>query len=286
MNAETRDLSDWKLPFRIRFGVFSAKIAKAFTTRVSKTAKPLIPITNAFNLGLLNKQQIEQLVQYSYASHPNFYDPGKYDYAWEEDIIEPLRETTSKRQMLVAFCGKGRESEIFSRNGFEVTGIDREPFMIDDAIRFSNERGYDANFQCVNFDDYQPESPYGIVYTSTWMYTTYLDRHDRLGFLNKCRDLCSGDGVIVISYCIRNDSPLDTLLHLITRTVSLITFSNGNTVKGDRIERGLFWHYFTNPEIEKELDAAGMETVFRLTAKTKDWEWRFLRPLPQPGPAS
>jgi len=188
--------------------------------------------------------------------------------------------------MLVAFCGKGRESEIFSRSGFKVTGIDREPFMIDDAIQFSKERDYAANFECANFDDYQPDSPYDIVYTSTWMYTTYVDAHDRLGFLNRCRNLCAEDGVIVISYCIRKESFFDSLLHFITRTISLVTFSKGKTIKGDRIERGLFWHYFTNSEIEKELDAAGMKTTFRLTAKTQDWEWRFLRPIPQPQPSS
>ena len=104
--------------------------------------------------------------------------------------------------------------------------------------------------------------------------------------LNKCRDLCAEEGVIVISYCIRNDSFMDTLLHLITKAVSFVSHSNGKTIKGDRIERGLFWHYFTNTEIEEELDTAGMTTVYRLAAKTKDWEWRFVRSTPQPQPAS
>jgi len=45
-------------------------------------------------------------------------------------------------------------------------------------------------------------------------------------------------------------------------------------------------HYFIDADLEQELEAAAMETVFRLPAKTKDWEWRFIRPLPQPCPRS
>ena len=110
------------------------------------------------------------------------------------------------------------------------------------------------------------------------MYTTYIDQQDRRGFLEKCRELCADDGVIVISYCVRKDDFMDILLHGITRAVSKLSFSRSQTVKGDRIERGLFWHYFTEQEIDQELDQAGMETVFRLTAPTKDWEWRFIKP--------
>lgn len=272
-------ISTPRLPLRSKGALALIRISSSLVRLINKLTRPIVPISNAFGLGLLRKDQVEQLVQYTYATHPDFYNPGNYDNKWEEDIIAPLKKTTSSNRLLVAFCGKGREAEIFASHGYEVTGIDREPFMIDGAIKFSQERGYKANFKCVDFDDYKADSPYGIVYTSTWMYTTYLDPHDRADFLEKCRTLCSPNGVIVISYCIRKDNFLDALMHKITTLVAFLTRGNKTAVKGDRIERGLFWHYFTHSEIEQELEAAGMETIFLLPTKSKDWEWRFIRPV-------
>lgn len=262
------------LPTRIRLALSVMKVSS-----VAGNLQGIItPIANAIALGLIDKPSLSRLVEHSYQSNPSYYDPGNYDYTWEEEIIAPLRSQTNGNNLLVAFCGKGRESRIFARHGFTVTGIDREAFMIEDAIKIAQTTGLDSRFLCVDFNEYKTTSPYDVVYTSTWMYTTYLDLQSRLAFLKKCEELRAPDGVTVISYRIRKDNKMDALAYLVARTVGLLSFGNRSVTKGDRIENGLFWHYFTEAEIERELQEAGMETRYHKPSENGKLEWRFLRP--------
>ncbi len=275
----TRNDAALVLPFRTKIGRSITWLATKLSNALSKLSGAIISASNAFNVGFLDKAKIDQLVRYSYLTNPNYYDPGNYDYTWEEDIIEPLKKTTSSRNLLVAFCGKGRESWIFARNGYDVTGIDREQFMIDDAIEYAKEKGYNSKFICADFNGYKVEDPYDIVYTSTWMYTTYVDKPSRREFLNKCKELCSNSGVIVISYRTRNNDKIDSFNHLIAKSVAFATFGNRTTAKGDRIENGLFWHYFKESEIEEELQEAGMKTLLHLPSTNGHLEWRLIRSI-------
>lgn len=270
--------SNRALPTRIRL----AHAVMRFSSKISSIAGRFqgitTPIANAISLGLLDKPLVSRLVEHSYKSNPSYYDPGNYDYTWEEEIIDPLRSHANGNNLLVAFCGKGRESRIFARHEFKVTGIDRESFMIEDAIKLAQSTGLDSEFLCVDFDEYKTTSPYDVVYTSTWMYTTYLDLHSRLDFLKKCEELRSPDGVTVISYRTRKDNRMDAISFFVAKTVGLLTLGNRSVAKGDRIENGLFWHYFTEAEIEHELQEAGVETCYHKPSENGKLEWRFIRP--------
>lgn len=263
---------------RVSGALFILKVSRLIRKVLSKVNHLIDQKGNAVALGLLNADRIDQLVRHSYTSQPDYYNPGQYDYTWEEEIIEPLRKRIPKNDLLVAFCGKGRESEIFARHGFKVTGIDREPFMIEGAKSNAKTKGFEAAFECVDFNHYTSTSPYSIVYTSTWMYTTYPTKEARREFLDKCKELCRPEGLIVISYRVRSDDFKDSVMHFITKAVGLITFGNKAAQKGDRLENGLFWHYFTEPEIESEIEAAGMKTVYHKPSENGRLEWRFLVP--------
>ncbi|GEM_PF-3715702 len=285
-HANTLKSENAGLSKRVKGALLFLSLDNWLKKSLSKVIKLTNLIGNAVALGLLNVNRINELVRHTYTSQPDYYNPDRYDHKWEEQIIEPLREKTSNTDLLVAFCGKGRESEIFARNGFSVTGIDREAFMIEDAIANTKNKKFEAKFECADFNHYSSSSPYSIVYTSTWMYTTYPSKEGRQAFLNKCRELCNPEGTIVISYRTRPNNFKDSLVHLITKVIGFITAGNRKTEKGDRLENGLFWHYFTESEIEAEIEEARMKTSFHKPSENGYLEWRFLIPIHEKQPNS
>ena len=219
-------------------------------------------------LGLLRPRDVERIVFDSYAAQPDFYDPSNYQPPFgmdELELAQELRALAPGNRLLDAFCGQGREARAFAEAGFDVVGIDRLQIMIDRATRYAEGVGFAAQFIVADFDSYQSESPFDVVYTSTWMYSTVQTRARRLEFLRQCRRLCAPGGLIVISYKTRSPEQRYRFLvkHVVARIAALLTRGNRSVELGDRLYYGLFWHHFDEDALNKELRDSGLTALRR-----------------------
>lgn len=239
-------------------------------------------LAEAMAVGFLRAGDYPRLdaMTYGEPSSIAFYDPTRYRIAAETCIMSELREQMPGTRLLDAFCGQAREAELFANAGFQVTGLDRSPEMIHRARQHAERAGFDATWIAADFDAFESEVPFDIVYTSLWMYSTYCGASKRMELLHRCRQLTHDDGLIVVSY-----HPIDenvrfrySVNHWIARLAAVMTMGNWSVAYGDRIIYRLFRHAFTTAHIEQEVDQAGMRIVARKRCPDVAVSFLLLRP--------
>lgn len=252
------------------------------TDRLPKTlrhcVKPALVIAEAIVLGLLRSADVDQMVSESYEQNQEFYDPRKYRLPHEERMIPVLKQEKPTGHLLDAFCGQGREAHLFAREGYTVSAIDRISWMIERAQHFAVEADFEATFTVAEFDTYCPGRQFDVVYTSCWMYSTVQGRDQRKTFLLRCAELCSDDGVIIVSYIANRESyAVAAARFVIARMVGIVTGGNWKTEYGERIYSGLFWHHLRKQTVDEETTLAGLETVSTIEGHGTDPTFLLLR---------
>lgn len=223
----------------------------------------------AATLGMLRRSDIDQMVAATYESKPKFYDPRAYQLPYEERLLPLLQDLARGKRMLDAFCGQGRESELFAAAGFDVTAIDRLPWMIEAGKIYADEKGFETTFITADFAEFEAVPRFDVVYTSCWMYSTYQGSDRRAAFLKKCQLLCKDDGIIVISTVDRPSPKVagSCFRFLLTKIMALLTLGNLRSEFGERTYTGLFWHHFSEADVRREVSAAGLH-VLKVTKGT------------------
>ena len=218
-------------------------------------------LTESTMVGLLKHENVEQLVSETYESKPQFYDPRTYQLPHEKRILPLIRLSAKGTRLLDAFCGQGREAELFARAGYRVTGVDRLSWMIQAARKYASEAGFEAQFAVQDFHRLNSQTQFDVVYTSCWMYSTVQSRSNRLRFLNQCSQLAKNDGLIVISIVDASNSSSFglTTRFLISKFVGWLSGGNRNVEYGERIYSGLFWHHLSYATVLSEAAEVGLK---------------------------
>ncbi|MCA9140138.1 MAG: class I SAM-dependent methyltransferase [Planctomycetales bacterium] len=226
---------------------------------VAVVTAPIAFLLESVSIGLMRPCDIRQMVNRTYASRPDFYHPRRYKLPYEAQLMPHLVRLRDSGRMLDAFCGQGREAELFAAAGYDITAIDTLDWMIEAAIRYQSEIGFPANFQTHSFSSFTPSEPFDIVYTSCWMYSTLQGSAQRREFLGHCRRLCRDDGLAVLSYVSnRSGSKLAASMRfLVVRATAWMTMGNRNSEPGERIYTGLFWHHLDDDSVRRETESAG-----------------------------
>jgi len=258
------------------------RLGLRFIDLTNKIARLVEIFAEAVSLGFLRSDDVERIVFESYAGEPEFYDPEHYHPPFEGEelaLSAELRTHAPGLRLLDAFCGQGREARTLAKQGFDVTGIDRLPVMVERAAEYAAREGFRARFLVADFESFSDELGYDVVYTSAWMYSTFQGRARRVRFLRHCRSLCSPDGLIAISYRARSLAQRFQyrVRHAVARCTALLTFGNRELQLGDRLYFGLFWHHFDEDDLVSELEEAGLETVNRRDLKDGQLVSRVLR---------
>ena len=229
---------------------------------ISRLLVPIVSVlTEGISLGLMRRADVDALVTQTYQTHTRHYDPRHYQPPYERRILPVLQQHAPGLRMLDAFCGQGREAEVFAGGGFDVTGVDRMPAMIESAQRFAAERSFAANFVVADFEALNVSPGFDVVYTSSWMYSTQQGADRRAAFLQRCRLLCAEGGLIVFSTVNRpgRSLPGTAVRFAVARLTSWLTLGNATTEFGERIYSGLFWHHLSASQVRRELKQAGLQ---------------------------
>ncbi|MEH6824417.1 MAG: class I SAM-dependent methyltransferase [Motiliproteus sp.] len=222
-------------------------------------------VREAFPIGLLRAAEIEQVVREAYRSHPDFYAPDDYHFRYEEQLLPLLKRHANGLSLLDLYCGHGREAAIFARAGFGVVGIDEDARSVEKAQGYLARSELDAEFATANVDHWQPAKvDWSIIYSSLWMYSCIPGRPARLHWLQRVSDWLQPQGIIVLSVTPRLFHRAARIRHFVARCVALLSLNQRSTELGDRFHSHLFWHDFTNDEVEEELSLAGLKLLDRL----------------------
>ena len=258
---------------RIRLAQFAVDRLRSMEKRSSFSQKVMTPFRiccEALVIGLLTSAEMDAVVQATYQSQPTFYDPTRYKLSHETRMLPGLKNLASPPcDLLDAFCGQGREAEIFADAGYKVTAIDRESWMIESAKKYSGDAGFDTDFQVANFATYNPGHRFAIVYTSLWMLSTFQGAERRQAMLAKCRELCLSDGIVVVSIVsAKNDRPWGRATRFaLARIVAGVSRSGAGPEIGQRFYSGLFWHHLGEDVVQKDIESVGLEIVDSIEAE-------------------
>ena len=241
----------------------SWRVNLAQTVLMGQTAGRWQQVGQALAVGVLGKTALNDYMGKVYESHSTAYDPSHYQLDCEEKILPYLTQHHSSGRLLSAFCGQGREAKFFADQGFDVTGIDDNRSMIDGAMAYARDAGFEAHFELANFLGYTPETPYDVVYLSPWMYDTFPDPADRILLLEHCATMLAPGGVIVMSYVqlVKPDRLWEKARHWLSITAANLSGSDWRPRFGDRFYVGIFHHFFVPGELESEVETAGLKIL-------------------------
>jgi SAM-dependent methyltransferase len=72
-------------------------------------------------------------------------------------------------------CGDGTLTCLLAREGFEVTGVDISPGMIEEARKRAQREGVDARFELCDSDKFEIERPFDAVVSFMSAFFTYME---------------------------------------------------------------------------------------------------------------
>ena len=183
----------------------------------------------------------------------------------EDALIEPIGAHAPGRRMLDLGCGTGREAEIFTRNGYRVTGVDFSARSIEFARAYFNDRSLEARFLQDDLQNLALSGQFDVIYFSPWSYAFISGRARRIRVLRALADRLSARGVIVISFGLAQGRTTERVRYLIAKVASALTWGNPDLQPHDRLSGNLFIHFFLDGEADQEAAGAGFAVVHKQT---------------------
>ena len=221
-----------------------------------------ILLREALPVGLLSESEIEHVVREAYREVPDFYDPDRYQLRYESQLLPLLSRHGAGRQLLDLFCGHGREAAIFAGAGFDVLGVDEDPRSVERARAYLARCELKAEFAAADVNHWRPaRADWYVIYSSLWMYSCIPGRAARLRWLEHVSGWLDPDGILVISVTKRRSQRAARIRDFLARCVALVSLNSRPLEIGDRFHTKLFWHDFTNDEVEEELSLAGLHLL-------------------------
>jgi len=117
-------------------------------------------------LGMLRSEDMKRVTLASYEQSSE-YNQDRL----EDALIEPIGAHAPGRRMLDLGCGNGREAEIFTRNGYTVTGVDYSERSIALARDYFRKRDLEARFIAGDFQNLALGEQFDVIYFSPWTYS-------------------------------------------------------------------------------------------------------------------
>ena len=215
-------------------------------------------------LGLLDPDDLAAANTAAYERWEQFRDD---DYnrsglaEWESDAVEGHFPAGSS--VLVPSAGAGRELIGLEDLGFQATGFDPSPALIQVGENLLSERGSTASL-LLSPPDRIPadlDGPFDAILFGWGGYIHIRNRAARVAFLSDLRILVDTNAPMIISFFLRSpDDRTFTASEKIATTIRKVRRSREPVELGDTVA-GTFDHFFTWSEIETELTDGGFSVV-------------------------
>ena len=181
----------------------------------------------------------------------------------ETSLLE--RVPFKKGRLLLLGVGGGREAIPLVRTGFEVTGVDFVPEMVEKARENAARHGVriEGLVQEISQLDV-PSGSYNIVWLSQAMYSSVPTRRRRIEMLKRIGKAIRPEGYFICQFHWDNKRGPSTIVEFAGKVFALLTLGNLSYEKGDAL-RALaeFTHSFSSEdELRSEFQEGGFEVEY------------------------
>lgn len=251
---------------RIAFGRFLIRIGRFIQSLAVTVMRP---------------EELVEVSRQKYARSDTINSWGEKDWlnlGLGTDEVTLLEKIPSKKgRVLILGVGGGREAIQLARLGYEVTGLDFIPEMVEKARENASRRGVNIEGIVQEFSELDvPAEFYNIVWISEVMYSCVPTRKRRVEMLKRIRRALRPGGYFVCQ-CSWNPNNGTRKGELLRRTFTLLTLGNFWYEKGDALWGNMeFVHTFTSEdEFRSEVKEGGFEVFyFHIPRNRKGWSGR------------
>ena len=207
--------------------------------------------------------------------------------AWSEDELVDSGLTPDEIEMAQAFntkkgallllgLGGGREAIPFAKMGFQVTGVDYIPAMVENSIENAAKRGVhiEGIVQEISSLDVQ-EKTFDVVWISRHMYSCIPTRNRRVEMVRRIALALKPGGIFLCQFQWNPRPKSAGTGEVVRRMVALFTLGNLDYEPGDILWQNVeFVHAFSSEDtIHSELEEGGLSVVRLQTSPTSIRGW-------------
>lgn len=180
----------------------------------------------------------------------------------EQTLLNKL--PLKKGRLLLLGVGDGREAIPLAKMGFEVTGIDFVPEMLNKARENAAQHGMkiEGLVQEISTIDVPPAS-YDVVWLSAAMYSCVPTRCRRMEMLQRISKALKPKGYFICQFRWDTKDGPAHLWELARKVVAFLTVGNLSYEKGDTLSNNIeFIHAFSQEdEVKSEFAEGGFEVI-------------------------
>jgi ubiquinone/menaquinone biosynthesis C-methylase UbiE len=181
----------------------------------------------------------------------------------ERSLLERLPIRTGR--MLVLGLGGGREAIPFAKMGFEVTGVDFIPEMVQNAVTNAKRHGVKIRgiVQDISTLDL-PGEPFDVAWLSAAMYSCIPTSRRRIEMIRRIGHSLKEEGYFACQFHWNERRQSSKKVALLRRLLALLTLGNLTYQDGDSLwANAEFIHAFSSEDdLRREFAAAGFRVVW------------------------
>jgi len=167
-------------------------------------------------------------------------------------------------RLLVLGTGGGREAIHLAKKGFDVTGVDFVPGMIEKTIKNAAERGLSISGFVQEVSKLEvAESSFDIVWLSAAMYSCVPTKKRRLEMLKRIRRALRSGGYFLCQFHYGTRNVFSRKVEVARKIFAFLTLGNFCYENGDMLWGNVeFIHAFSSEkELKSEFEEGGFDTI-------------------------
>jgi len=181
----------------------------------------------------------------------------------ESALLEKIPLKDGK--LLLLGIGGGREAIYLALMGFEVTGVDYIPEMIEKAKENAKKRGVHVSGLTMEISELDmPDNSFDIAWLSAAMYSCVPTRERRIEMLKRIWKSLKPEGYFICQFHWDKHIGFSRKVEFARKLFALLSMGNLRYEKGDMLWNNVeFIHVFSSEqELQSEFEAGGFEITY------------------------
>lgn len=217
---------------------------------------------------VMRPDDLVEFSRQSYAKTPSvesWAEDSLVDSGLHPDELDLLSDISEKKgKLLLLGVGGGREAIPLAKMGYQVTGVDYIPDMVERAIENAERRGFRMEGLVQEISQLEvPAEAYGVVWISRSMYSCVPSRARRVAMVQKITHSLKPGGYFLCQF--QRDTTMKPSRKglILRRLIAACTLGNLAYQNGDILWLNVeFLHVFgSDDEIRSELEEGGLEVL-------------------------
>jgi 2-polyprenyl-3-methyl-5-hydroxy-6-metoxy-1,4-benzoquinol methylase len=219
-------------------------------------------------LMVMRPNDLVEFSRQTYARKKMVEDCGRQDLAYpglhpdEQALLERLHPAEGR--LLLLGVGGGREAIPLAQMGFEVTGVDFVPAMVDKAKENAARHGLKIEGLAQEISKIDvPAGAYDVAWLSAAMYSCVPTRGRRVEMLQRISKALKPGGYFICQFRWDTGNETSRIWELARKVVAFLTVGNLWYEKGDMLSNNIeFIHAFSQEdEVRSEFAGGGFEVL-------------------------